>query len=299
MSRVVCLGDVMVDVLARLPGPLAVGSDTPAPIALLGGGSAANTAVWLASVGVDTTLVGRVGDDELGRRAVAELAAAGVATAVGLDPVRPTGTCIVLVDADGERTMVPAAGANAGLGEQPLPDGLLTPQTHLHVSAYALFADGSRSTALHALEQARGLGCGVSVDAASSAPLRELGPERFLGWLGTGSLLLANLDEAGVLSGSRDPAVAARLLGARFGEAVVKCGPSGACWSDGTELVTVPADALEPVDSTGAGDAFAAGLLRARLAGSGTAAALAAGNALAAQALTRLGGRPGAAGQRV
>ncbi|PZS20592.1 MAG: hypothetical protein DLM57_00825 [Pseudonocardiales bacterium] len=292
MTRAVCLGDLMMDVLARLPGPLAHGSDTPAAVGIYGGGSAANTAAWLVHAGLPTTFVGRVGDDALGRRALEDLAAAGIDLAVSIDPVRPTGTCIVLVDVDGERTMVPSAGANAGLGEAELPAGLFAAPSLLHVSGYALFTPGSRSAAVDALARARAAGCPISVDTASAAPLTEVGPEQFLLWVGSGVLLFANLDEARVLSGSSAARPAARSLGRRCGEAIVKCGADEAVWSDGTEVVEVPVADVVSVDSTGAGDAFAAGVLAARAAGTDVTASLRAGHALAARAISRLGARP-------
>lgn len=296
MTRVVCVGDVMVDVVAQLPGELAIGSDTPAPITLLGGGSAANTAAWLSRAGVPTTFVGRVGDDVLGRMAVDELAREGIDLAVSVDPVRPTGTCIVLVDATGERTMVPAAGANSGLGEDPLPADLLSPDTHVHVSAYSFFNPGARSVAEALVVQATSSGLGVSIDAASAAPLRDFGAERFLEWLSAASpdaLLFANRDEANVLVGGGESVEdVARALGSRCGAAIVKCGSQGAVWSDGATVVTASAAPITAVDSTGAGDAFAAGVLAQLLAGAAIEAALASGNSMAATAITRAGARP-------
>jgi ribokinase len=292
MTHVVCLGDVMVDVLARLPGPLAVGSDTPAPVALYGGGSAANTAAWLVLAGLPTTLVGRVGDDALGHRALDELAAAGIDLAVSIDPVRPTGTCIVLVGVDGERTMVPSAGANAALGEADLPAGLFRPESLLHLSGYALFTAGSRPAALDALARARAGGCPISVDAASAAPLAAAGAAQFLSWIGPGVLLFANRDEARVLTGRAEAAAAAQRLGRQCGAAIVKCGAGAAVWSDGTDVLEVPAAEAVAIDSTGAGDAFAAGVLAARAAGSDVHGLLRAGHRLAARAISQLGGRP-------
>jgi ribokinase len=292
MTRVICVGDVMTDVLARLPGPLAIGSDTPAPIAILGGGSAANTAAWLVRAGLAATFVGRVGDDALGRRALAELSVAGVELAVSVDPVRATGTCIVLVDADGERTMVPCAGANAGLGDAALPADLFGPESLLHLSGYALFTAGSRPAAVDALALARADGCPISVDAASTAPLAAAGAERFLSWVGPGVLLFANHHEARVLTGTADAWTAARRLGRRCGEAIVKCGVDPAVWSDGTDVVAVPVQAAVPIDTTGAGDAFAAGVLAARATGGDAAAFLRAGHILAARAISQPGARP-------
>jgi ribokinase len=286
--RVICVGDVMVDVVAQLPGELAVGSDTPAPIALLGGGSAANTAAWCVRAGLAATFVGRVGDDALGRTVIDELARGGIDLEVSVDPELPTGICIVLVAPDGERTMVPAAGANT-VGGTPPP---LRAGDHLHVSGYALFQAGPAAAAAAAALAAAGrAGCPMSLDAASAAPLAGFGAERFLD-LAAGALVLANTDEAAVLTGAVDPAAAARMLGARCGEAIVKCGRDGAVWSDGTDVVLERGAPVVPVDSTGAGDAFAAGVLAARLGGAPPAAALRAGNALAATAITRRGARP-------
>ena len=286
-GRIYCVGDVMVDVLAHLPGELEIGSDTPAPISLSGGGSAANTAAWLAFAGAATTFVGRVGDDSLGRKAVDDLARSGVDLAVTVDPTLPTGTCIVLVDPSGERTMVPSAGANAVGGTPPVLGG----EDHLHVSGYALFHPDACEAALAALGAARATGTTVSVDAASAAPLRDFGPSLFLDTVAP-ALLFANLDEAEVLTGTRDVEAAVLLLGKRSGEAIVKHGASGAAWSDGIEIVSAMPDPVTPYDSTGAGDAFAAGVLAARGVGASIAESLRAGNDLAARAVAQRGARP-------
>jgi ribokinase len=286
MIRVVCVGDLMIDVVAQLPGPLAPGSDTPAPIGVFGGGAAANVAAWLVEAGAAATFIGRVGDDGLGARAVKELTAAGVDVQAQVDPERATGTCIVLVDPNGERTMVPSAGANAGPGDvQALPDDA----DWLYLSGYALLGAASRPFARAALEHARRRGWSIAVDAASAAPLRRAGPETFLGWLGPGVLLFANADEAQVLTGLDDPAAAGQALALRCGHAIVKRGPAGAVWSNGSGVHSMAALGCDVVDTTGAGDAFAAGFL----AGSGDVADnLAAAVRLAASAVGRLGGRP-------
>jgi sugar/nucleoside kinase (ribokinase family) len=283
MAHVACVGDLMVDVLAQLPGPLAVGSDTPAPIAFHGGGAAANVAAWLVAAGAQATFLGRVGADPLGANAVTELAASGVTVRAGVDPARPTGTCIVLIDPDGERTMIPHAGANAGLGE----DAFVLPAdaTALYVSGYALLEPGSRPFALAALAAARSAGVPIAVDAASAAPLSGVEHE-FGDWVGTGVLLLANADEARVLAGG------ARELAARFGEAIVKLGAGGAVWSDGADVLAVPAEPTRVLDCTGAGDSFAAGFLAARGSGADAPACLAAAVQLAAHAIGQVGARP-------
>ena len=226
-GRIVCLGDIMVDLAAVLPGPLVTGSDTPAPISICQGGSAANTAVWLAQLGVPSVFAGRVGADSFGQDAVAALRAYGVAVRVSVDPVASTGMCLVLISPDGERTMVPSAGANAKLTAAELGADLLAAGDHLHLSGYSLLAEGSRQAALFALRLAGSLGASVSVDAASAGPIRTAGAEQFLSWLPAGALLLANADELAALTGTRDQDAGVAAVVARGLDLVLKCGGQG------------------------------------------------------------------------
>jgi len=236
--------------------------------------------------GATAAFIGRIGDDSLGLRAVEELTAAGVEPIVTIDPQRATGTCIVLVNERGERTMVPCAGANDAASDAEL---LPTRGDWLYLSGYALMSQGAGPFARAALALARERGWSIAVDAASSAPLRSVGAETFLGWIGDDLLLFANADEAEVLTGLADPAAAAQALAARCGTAVVKRGVQGAVWSDGDRLHSVPAVTTQVVDSTGAGDAFAAGFLAAP---GEVEAALRLAVTLAARAVGRVGARP-------
>jgi len=253
----VVLGDLMVDVVARVSEPLARGSDTPARISMQGGGSAANVAAWAAHIGAPVSLVCRVGRDTRGRAAIDELK--GVDVQVTVDYERPTGTCVVLVDPGGERTMLPDPGANdAPFGEIPLGD-------HLHVVGYALLRGGARASALAAIARAQAAGMTVSVDPSSWALL-------WPGAIPQVDLLLPNEREASLVEG----------------EMVVKLGARGARWGD----IEVPAKPVEVVDTTGAGDAFAAGFLSARLRGAGPREALEEGCRVAALAVAQVGARP-------
>ncbi|MEU7873802.1 PfkB family carbohydrate kinase [Dactylosporangium sp. NPDC049140] len=285
---VLVIGDVVTDILTVHEGPLAIGSDTIAAVRIAGGGSAANTAAWLAAAGCPVTFAGVAGRDEPGDARVAELDQAGVATSVRRVEGVATGTVVVLTS-DAERTMFTDRGANRLLGPADVERALDRPGLrHLHLSAYVLFDADCAPAGRFALAEARRRGLATSLDAASAAPLRERGGAGFLATVPRPNLLFANLDEARVL-GSEDPA---QLL-AHADAVVVKSGAAGAAWADANGTARAPGRRVaEIVDPTGAGDAFAAGFLAAWLAGQNAAAALEAGNELGARAVAKVGGRP-------
>jgi ribokinase len=295
-GAVVVIGDVMIDVLVRVRDPLALASDTPAEIHIGHGGSGANTAAWLASFGVDTIFLGAVGDDTFGREATLALEQAGVVARLSIIPAAATGTCVVLVGADGERTMLPDAGANARLSPSHLPEDAFATGRHLHVSGYSLINPGSRTAAREAIADAQGTGMTISVDAASAAPLRAVGRDVFLDATVEVDTVLATLDEAEVLCETRDPSEAMSRLLVTYREVVLKLGPRGAAWLSRTasDAVYVPAATPdgEVVDTAGAGDAFAAGWLTARRRGEEVADSLASGCAVASRAVMGHGARP-------
>ncbi|MCW2140617.1 Sugar or nucleoside kinase, ribokinase family [Actinoplanes cyaneus] len=239
-------------------------------------------------------LVAAVGDDPAGRDRVAELVAAGVGDAIQVHAGAVTGSVVVLTG-DGERTMITDRGACLLLDPAHVTAivSAAPPGSHLHLSGYPLLHAGSRPAGLAALTAAKDRGLTVSVDAASAAPLRDAGAELFLAWVREADLLLCNADEADVLAGPGSPSSQAARLTSVVRHAVVKRGAAGAVWAsrDGSSW-SAPAPAVPVKDSTGAGDAFAAGLLAAWLTGAAPQAALTAGAALGAAAVQRMGARP-------
>jgi sugar/nucleoside kinase (ribokinase family) len=290
---VVVVGDVATDVVARLHGPLQLASDTGADVSSYGGGSAANVAAWLAGSGVPTTWVGRVGDDVAGRVLVEDLRRGGVVVRAAVDGDRPSACVVVLVTSDGERTMLADRGASGLLQPGDIAPDVFAPGSHLHLSGYPLLHEPSRAAARTALELAGAARMTVSVDASSAAPLRAIGAAEFLRWIAGVDLVLANRDEAVVLVGD-GPAeqLSARLASTCRAAVVVKDGAGGAWWSNGTASAHAVAEPAIAVDTTGAGDAFAAGFLAAWLRHDEPTSALAAGARLAAVAVSRAGGRP-------
>lgn len=282
--EVVVVGDVMVDVVTVPGGPIAPRSDTPSRITSLGGGSAANTACWLAWLGASVGLMAAVGDDALGRAAVDQLEAAGVAFLGSTVAGEPTGTCVVLVDELGERTMLPDRGANDAL-DPAAARRAVADARWMHLSGYTLLGSGSRSAGQAAIAGAAAGDVPWSIDASSAAPLRSVGPQEFLGWAGGFTVLFANDDEVAALGGD----VAVLETGR---ELVAKHGAAGSSWTDGARTATAPADPVAVVDAVGAGDAFEAGFLHARWRGADPVEALRAGAEVAAVCLSVSGGRP-------
>jgi len=284
--RVVVVGDVAVDVIVepcpptvasgpeRSGGEIIVGADVPARIRTRAGGAGANTAAWLAHLGADVTLVARVGDDPAGRAAAADLRAAGVRPALAVDPEHPTCTVVVLV-ADGDRTMLSDRGAAAFLAPADLPS--LEAADHLHLSGYVLLGPASRDAGLAALASAGAAGLSTSVDP-QVAPALGAG---FVDDVRGVDLLLPNAAELAALGG-------AAALRDVVGAVAATDGPGPARWTDRHGTWTAQPPPVEVVDPTGAGDAFDAGVLVAWLAGSGPAAALEAGCAAGAAAVARL-----------
>jgi sugar/nucleoside kinase (ribokinase family) len=254
------VGDLVEDVVVWPDGPVQRGSDTPSRVFRSRGGSAANVAAAAAPY-VPTRFLGCVGADPLGDRLIASLAAAGVD--VRAQRRGRTGTIVVLVDPDGERTFLPDRAAAADLA--PVPATELDGVALLHVPAYGLYGGRTATTVRMLLDLAAARGVPVSLDASSWAVLRSIGDFADVVRRARPVVLFANADEAREL---RLP-----LPGTTV---VVKDGPrpTTVLLADGGTL-RVPVPPVDGVrDSTGAGDAFAAGWLSATMEGrDGTACA--------------------------
>jgi sugar/nucleoside kinase (ribokinase family) len=290
--RVLVVGDLLYDLLAKAEGEIVFGTDTFVPIRVAAGGSGANAAAWLAFSGVETQFVGRVGEDVFGTFLEDEMKRAGVASHLARDPSLSTGKVFVLVDGAGERTMITDRGASENLHPNDLPKSLFT-EGHLHLSGYTLSGGTRRETALEALRLADEVGMTVSVDPSSAPLLRSIGPERFLEWTRGADLLFPNLTEGEILTGERDPDLISKKLLAYYPAVVLKLGPEGAVYADGTGTSQhVPSAAARAEDTTGAGDAFSAGFLAVWLERRSPAEAMRRGAEVAARAVGRVGARP-------
>jgi sugar/nucleoside kinase (ribokinase family) len=277
----------MIDIAVALEGPIAVGSDRRAKIVQRPGGSAATQAVWLARFGMSVDFVGRVG--AAGHAAETELLRrAGVEPHLAADPGRETGRLIAIVDPTGERSFLTDRGANDALEAADIPDALIDRADHIHISGYSFFAPSPREAVLRVMRRAARP---VSVDPGSAEFLREVGAANFLDWTAGAAMLFPNSEEAAVLAGTDDAEAQGERLAQLYPLVAIKRGAAGCEAWRGTERWRLRAPAVKVVDTTGAGDAFVAAFLAARLNGEAIEASLRRAVAAGSAATEFLGGR--------
>jgi sugar/nucleoside kinase (ribokinase family) len=279
----VSIGDLNEDVVIHVAAPeIRLGTDNRCRVSRVPGGSAANVAALAASHG-PAAFVGRVGDDALGNALCRSMLESGVE--LRLERGGRTGSIVVLVDSDGERTMFPDRGDAVELSA--IPDEWVADAGIVHAPAYFLESPAMESVVVGALERARKAGARTSLDASSAGLIAHLGPaevRRRLALLQP-DYLFANRDEAALLGLEQSRAVARITIIKHGKDAVLVLGP-GRRRSE----YAVP-QVADVVDTTGAGDAFAAGFLRAVLDGADEAEAVSSGARLAATILGSPGSR--------
>lgn len=257
-SKICVIGDINVDVITLLSGPLQKNTDTTSTNAITLGGSTCNVAVWLTHLNVDVELVSAIGDDVLGSWVIVQIQAFGVSDQnIKTVPNNRTGTCVILVDETGARSMMPDFGANLVQSIDEKLETLISESDIVVMSAYTYFRPESQKFALDVLECVERSNARIVIDAASSSPIEKTGADKVRKYLSRADLVLANEDEFAALEHD-----APENWTTEIKNLIVKRGPQGALWlNHGTEVASVKAEVVQVVDTTGAGDAFCAGLL--------------------------------------
>jgi sugar/nucleoside kinase (ribokinase family) len=268
---VVVCGDVVNDVLVKPLDGLESwpGSDTRATISARPGGAAANQAARMAHLGADVVFAGRVGARDVAyhRR---ELARAGVRARLAADREADTGSIVIMVEPDGERTMYTDRGANLRLRRSDVPARLLDGAAALHLTGYTFCEPPLLEVALWLLGQARARGLAVTVDPGSAAFLARMDPAAFLHWTEGAAGCFPNRDEAAVLTGETEPLAMAACLTRYYGIVLVKLGAVGCVLAvPGEAPVLIAAHPARATDTTGAGDAFCGAFMSRWLAAPG------------------------------
>lgn len=290
-KRIVVVGDVMNDIVVVPRGEVRPDTDTASTIRQRAGGSAANTAAWLGSIGAPVDFVGCVGLQDLGHheRVFRE---SGVVPHLELGSGLPTGTIVILVDGE-SRTMLTERGANASLSSSSVTEALLADAGVLHISGYSILDGFGIPGARDLIARASAAGVPVSVTPGSSGYIADFGAAPFLEALEGVAVLFPNLAEGEMLTGQTEPERIGAALRERFEVVVLTMGAEGVVVFEGKKHTRVAAPTIQHLaDPTGAGDALAAGFLERWVIDRDAFAAAESGVFVAARAIMVIGGRP-------
>ena len=311
---IVAMGDAIVDVIAncddafirryQLPKgsmQLLSPAEADALYAAMGvaremsGGSAANSMAGVAAMGGNVAFIGQIADDQLGTIFEHDMRALGVRfDTPPLASGPPTGRCLILVTPDGQRTMNTCPGASHELTADAIDRELIASASILFLEGYLFGPDKPRAAMMDAIEIAHGAGRQVAFTLSESVCIAGR-KESFGQMIGSGGvdLLFCNEDEALQLTGRADLEGALAELSAKVPTLVITKGPEGATAVEAGERISIPAAPVgEVVDTTGAGDLFAAGFLTARCKGASLERCLWTGAIAAAEIIQHYGARP-------
>ena len=283
--KIIFVGDVMQDILISHKDEISFGSDTQANIKMQGGGSATNAAVWAATQNLEVGLVARIGDDQTGKIILEELKRPNLNLNLVKTNGVASGSCAILIDATGERTMFPDPGANVFLTSEDIPKDWFKQAEIIHISAYSLLRKNTKNAIGEIIKIAKENGLKTSVDVASSQPLIDNDGFNALKELSPWDYLFANKDEAEVLGDVTKIKSLCQNL-------ILKQGSKESLWiKDDSEIKQVP-EKVEVKDLIGAGDAFAAGFLVSVINKETPQNTLKNANQLGAKAVSISGARP-------
>ena len=290
MKKILCIGDLALDVISQLKEPINYGNDTASRISSHPGGQAANVSTWITRTHSKAQLVARVGNDPVGFALISDLDKYGVEHMNLMHSGRPTGVVVILVDANGERTMFPDNGANADLEVSDLPP--LDDVDGVYLSGYALLDFRSRDAVLSMIAKIKAAGKPIYFDPTTTGAMKIVSREEVLSWVKLMDGILLNSEEALYLGDAKDVQTAEKNLTAYTPLVVIKLGSRGAMAVHGDIFAKVSAVTTNVVDTTGAGDSFAAGFIPKWLETNDLEASLSAGTALAAKCVATVGARP-------
>jgi len=277
------IGDLIEDVVVWLNGEqksqINIGSDSDSMIVRTRGGSAANVAMFGALNDTPSRFIGQVGNDNLGEQLCASLRGSGVDVCTVAEG--RTGSIVVVVQPNGERTFLTDRGVASQLSV--FDASYLADVSIVHVPTYSLALDPLATTAVQYIRAARAAGALISIDASSTSVLRDYGIDRYAELIASigPDVFLCNNDESALLNiDSTHPMPGAALTVIKRGALpVMAITAAGAV----TEVATPPVANI--VDTTGAGDAFAAGFLPVHATSHDIAQAIEHGHALASRVL--------------
>lgn len=296
-------GDERIDQLGLLKGGMTLIDtarahelyDAMGPAREISGGSAANTLAGLAALGARCAFIGQVADDQLGEVFAHDIRAGGIAfTTPARSDDPPTARCLIFVTPDGQRTMNTFLGASQYLPPAALDEAAIAAAKVLYLEGYLWDPEEPRAAMRRAIAAARQAGRKVAFTLSDAFVIERHGAD-FRAMIETGEIdiLFANHIELAALTGHDDFHAGIAALRDKVPLLVVTRSADGAVAAAGGELVEVPAEPIaRVVDTTGAGDLFAAGFLFGHVRGRPLAECLRLGAICAAEIISHYGARP-------
>ena len=265
------------------------------PAKEISGGSAANTLAGMAALGAQCAFIGQVADDQLGAVFAHDIRAVGIdfdTPARSEEP--PTARCLIFVTPDGERTMNTFLGASQFLPPAALDDATIASAAILYLEGYLWDPEEPRSAMRRAIEVARGAGRKVAFTASESFVIERHGDDfRALIDEGKIDILFVNEHELATLTGESDFEAGVSAVAGKVPVLVATRSAKGAIAVADGKRAQVAAEPIEKVvDTTGAGDLFAAGFLTGHARGESLERCLAMGAVCAAEVISHYGARP-------
>ena len=269
--------------------------DAMGPAREISGGSAANTLAGLAALGARCAFIGQVADDQLGEVFAHDIRAGGIQFATPAragDP--PTARCLIFVSPDGQRTMNTFLGASQFLPAEALDESVIADAAVLYLEGYLWDPEEPRAAMRKAISAARGAGRKVAFTLSDAFVIARHGDDfRKLIAAGEIDILFANEHELAALTGLDDFEAGVAALAGKVPVLAVTRGAQGAIAMAGAERAEVAAEPIEKViDTTGAGDLFAAGFLFGHVRGRPLGECLKLGAICAAEVISHYGARP-------
>jgi sugar/nucleoside kinase (ribokinase family) len=240
-----------VEILAALAGHATLRSS---------GGSACNTVVGVADFGGTAAYACKTADDDLGRFYIEDLRKVGITVPVPAGE-GTTGTSVILITPDAQRTMLTHLGISSTLSPADIPAAEIQKAKYLYVEGYLFPGESTRAAAQRAIDIAKEHGVKIALTISDPFVVHL---QRDLFWQlieGPVDLLFANLEEARALTGEHDPIEAARKIHRHATNVALTLGADGSILMHGQQVFPIEAVRTTPVDTTGAGDMYAAGVL--------------------------------------
>lgn len=228
-------------------------------------GSCSNTIIGIANLGGRCALLGKVGKDSHGDFYVESLKRLKVHPNLSRSNSFATGKCICLITQDAQRTFAVNLGAAMTLEKADIDESCVEKSKLLHLTAYELEVSNTREAVLHAMETAKNNGVKISIDLADASLIKRCHSEIRKIVKNYADFLFANEAEAAAFTGKSDPFQALEALSKYSEIAIVKIGEKGSLINSLGKIIKIPAYPANVVDTTGAGDLYAAGFLWASI----------------------------------